>query len=198
MARLVLAAAGVPFKDTRITRAEWAKLKESTPYGKVPVLYVREPTATRTTVIPQSCAIVRFLARRFGLAPSDLVELALVEATEEQVGDLWTQAFKVRTAPTAPSADRLAAAAAYVSDILPRFVAQIEAQLADRDFVCGDTLTYADIYLLRTFDREDASWLAPTLADFHERHPKFHAYLERVASNPRIAAYLAQRAKTDF
>lgn len=89
--RQVLAVAGIKFEDERIPPEEWPnrkageslclKLLSGTPFGHLPVLEVDgKPLA-------QSCAIVRYLARQFGLAGKMPFEEALVDSLIDQFKD---------------------------------------------------------------------------------------------------------------
>ena len=76
MPRLVLAAGGVEFKDTRVTYPELLAMKEkkSVPLGQIPVL------KTDQLVINQSAAIVNWAMRN-----GDLPELSDEEASKSDM-----------------------------------------------------------------------------------------------------------------
>ena len=58
--RLLFHYARVPFDDVRISRKQWLALKDSTVYGKVPILEVDGKPLTYCHTI------ARYLARQFG------------------------------------------------------------------------------------------------------------------------------------
>uniref|UniRef100_A0A915B2P0 glutathione transferase n=1 Tax=Parascaris univalens TaxID=6257 RepID=A0A915B2P0_PARUN len=76
-ARQIFHHKGVLFEDIRIKREDWPALKSKTPFGQLPVLEVDGE------VISQSYAINRYLARRFGLAGTSLIEEALVDSVAD-------------------------------------------------------------------------------------------------------------------
>lgn len=44
--RYALAIGGIPFEDNRVKIQDWPQLKPNTPYGELPVIEVREPSAS--------------------------------------------------------------------------------------------------------------------------------------------------------
>ncbi|GMS78550.1 hypothetical protein PENTCL1PPCAC_725, partial [Pristionchus entomophagus] len=65
---------GTDFEDNRTTLADWPKIKDSTPFGQLPVLYVDGKP------IPQSFAIARYVAKQFGFAGASPFEAAWLDA----------------------------------------------------------------------------------------------------------------------
>ena len=57
---------GIPFADERVTYEQLGKIKESLPFGQVPVLTINEKT-----VIPQEGAILRYVGRLTGAYLAD-------------------------------------------------------------------------------------------------------------------------------
>ncbi|EGT40878.1 hypothetical protein CAEBREN_08009 [Caenorhabditis brenneri] len=93
IARQVLKYAGQEFVDERITKEEWATIKDSTPFGQVPVLFVDGKQ------LAQSIAIVRYLAKQFGMAGNSSWEEAQVDALGDQFKDYRIEArpfFRVK------------------------------------------------------------------------------------------------------
>jgi len=73
--RIALHLAGIDFDDVRVKSAEWPALKDSTPFGAMPVLQLpgKPPLA-------HSNAILVFIGRQHGLHPVDAFEAARHEA----------------------------------------------------------------------------------------------------------------------
>ncbi|XP_067038264.1 hematopoietic prostaglandin D synthase-like isoform X2 [Acropora muricata] len=87
--RIALAYAGVDYDDVRVSfenrfEGEWSEIKNSGkfPFGTVPILEVDGET------LSQSMAILRFVARRHGLAPSEDIQQARAEMFAEEVYSL--------------------------------------------------------------------------------------------------------------
>ena len=73
--RIALHLAGIDFDDVRVKSADWPTLKESMPFGAMPVLQMpgKPPLA-------HSNAILVFIGRQHGLHPIDAFEAARHEA----------------------------------------------------------------------------------------------------------------------
>ncbi len=61
----MLAYAGIPFEDVRVSNADWGALKPTMPFGTMPVLDVDGRK------LAQSVAVHRYVATLAGLMPSD-------------------------------------------------------------------------------------------------------------------------------
>ncbi|KAK5972432.1 Glutathione S-transferase [Trichostrongylus colubriformis] len=79
--RQLFIIAGVEFEDKRLEIEEWPKYKAEMPFNQVPVLEVDGK------LLPQSFAIVRYLARQFGYAGKDAWEEAVVDMIGDQFKD---------------------------------------------------------------------------------------------------------------
>ncbi|PIO66208.1 glutathione S-transferase protein [Teladorsagia circumcincta] len=85
VARQVFVLAGQNFTDVRLTHEEWPKHKAEMPFGQMPVLEVDGKK------LPQSHAIVRYLARQFGFAGKSAWEEAQVDAIADQHKDFLNE-----------------------------------------------------------------------------------------------------------
>lgn len=68
LTRLIFTAAGAQFTDKRYSFEEWPAVKPTTPIGQLPFLEVDG------SVLPQSVAIARFVAKETGLAGNGNLE----------------------------------------------------------------------------------------------------------------------------
>ena len=84
--RLHNAYAGLPLKDTRLTRDQFVTMKESgkLPYGQVPLLAIDDKH-----YIAQSAAIMRYLGKLSGLYPIDPIKAGLVDSIIDEENDLF-------------------------------------------------------------------------------------------------------------
>ncbi|KAH7666395.1 GST-5 protein, partial [Aphelenchoides avenae] len=86
VARLILRHAGVDFEDQRVQHSEWpGELKAKAPFGKLPWLEVDGKK------LPESGAMNRYLARKFGLAGKDEWEQAWVDAIADAFKDVMNE-----------------------------------------------------------------------------------------------------------
>jgi len=153
------------------------------PNGLVPV--VEDDGA----VLWESNSIVRYLAARYGegtLAPSDLRERAMADRWMDwllsTVAPNWGVMFMglVRTPPSKRDTARIDAAV----ERLGETYRILDAQLAGRDYIMGDTLTIADIplgmSLYRYFELGVARPALANLEAWYARLQARPAYAEHV------------------
>ena len=137
--RLALHLAGIDFEDNRIDQATWAAMKESTPYGSLPVLELpgHPPLA-------QTNAILVLIGRRHGLHPRDDFEAARHEAMMQHVEDL-----RHNVSPTLRMGDteKKAAREALVAGFLPAWASRAERNLGAGPFFAGEHINVVDLKL---------------------------------------------------
>lgn len=176
--RLMLEELGVAYEDRLVASlADWARLKPETPFGQVPLL------DEDGVVISQSQAIIRHLARAhdfYGKSErertlADIAEEAFAQAEDSYWGPLWQK-------------DSDAAIAAYVAGSLHETHARLERNLVRTggEYWAGSALTFADFVAFKYLDMMAALHPASLQAC-----PALNAFAARIASRPRVAAYLA-------
>jgi glutathione S-transferase len=137
--RLALHLAGVDFEDVRISGAQWATMKESTPYGGLPVLELpgRAPLA-------QSNAILVMIGRLHGLHPKDDFEATRHEGMMQHVEDL-----RAVVGPTIRmgEAEKKAAREAIAREYLPAWARYAEKNIVAEPFFGGVNLHVVDLKL---------------------------------------------------
>lgn len=182
--RLALTAAGIAFKDIRLSREQWADLKPQTPFGSLPLLQ----EGSRT--LAQSNAILGYIGRGHGLFPADPWEAAQHDAVMLAVEDVRAKLPDIKALP---DAEKKAVREAFAAGWLSQWAAGVSAQIRG-PFLSGEQLSVADIklyvilrsYLLGTYDH------VPT--DTFARFPKLLALHAAVEAHPAIRAYFAARA----
>ncbi|PAV74290.1 hypothetical protein WR25_24830 [Diploscapter pachys] len=175
--RQLFAFADVPFEDVRLTREKFMELKPTFPYGQVPVLEVDG------VQIPQSVAIARFLAKKFGFAGKTEVEQALVDG----ICDQWKD-FYVETKPYYYSKEK-----AKTEVLLPardKFFGFLKNLLNKNKngFLVEGGVTYADLFIV-----DNMTSLVGWVPEYFEGHPEIEAYYKRVQDFPQLKAWLAKR-----
>ncbi|MDI3290186.1 glutathione S-transferase family protein [Polyangium sp. 15x6] len=192
--RLLLAYARAPYVDRGIPRADWPSLKKTVPLGQVPVLLERSSGGER--VIPQSQAILRHLARVFGLDGTSEDERVRADIVAETVVEL--RAAWNRVAYNPGWLNDQAATDAHFRDVFPRFRALLEGLLEQSEergalYFAGPTPTHADFLAFDTL--ESHREVVPSCLDGHGSLQRF---LDDVRALPPIADYLARRRPSDF
>ncbi|KAK3751691.1 hypothetical protein RRG08_065597 [Elysia crispata] len=189
--RLVFKAAGVPFVDETFTMGEWPNLKPSMPTGSVPVLEMGGD------MFPESGAIVRWAARKFGLAgKSDAEQLRVEEvlAGADDIRDLFLSWFfksdpQVKTEVEEQMKQK-------ACGFLGRWEDQArETRSSQRvyTYMVGTSLTAADLTL---FDILEQLSSVPSI-DLSS-YPKLQNIRATVASLTPIKSYLQTRPSYPF
>jgi len=159
------------------------ELGESLWFGQVP-LY-REPSGFG---IPQSAAIERYLARKYGLAGSDQ-EVAIIDAIAEGVNDI---SYLYRSAVVYPiEAERPIQIAKFIDETLPKWLSYFENLINGKDYFVGNRLSYADLKFFNFIEK------SKPIEGFNEevkKYPGIQELVKRISERPRIKKYLQRRA----
>lgn len=103
--RILLHSAGIKFKDTRLTFAEWSQIKDNTPLGQLPVFKTDDEQFCQSvvrcapllfcfqkrnflTLMITFQALVRYCARLNGLYPAGLLEALVVDEAIDTMSDV--------------------------------------------------------------------------------------------------------------
>ncbi|KAE9553765.1 hypothetical protein FO519_003033 [Halicephalobus sp. NKZ332] len=189
-ARLLLHAAGQKFEDDRIDQAKWPELKKTFPTGKVPLLEVDGHQ------IPESFAIYRFLANRFGFAGKDDYEKALVDSTADF--------FRDSTTDTRPYLMVLAGRAEGDKDALykEKFLPALEKTFpyfesiikkSGSGFIVPSGITWADFFIA-----ENLTTLTNLAPDVAKKYSFVPEYIKRVHEHPKVKSYVSSRKQSPF
>lgn len=184
--RLMLHALGQAYEDVAIKRDRFLELKQEGPktlsFGSLPLL---EDGDFR---LVQGVAILSYLARKHGAAPTDLQAAARADAIALGAEDLRSKAFGL----FGEGADEKQAAFV-AGDWQSRWLPSLEGLLklnGDSGFFVGNTLTHADIAVWDALDFVLSKIKGATL----ESHPTLTAFRDRIAQLPALASYLQSRA----
>merc|ERR1711972_1220129 len=181
--RLLLAYGGIKYEDERIAPpweegSTWGALKDSTPFGQLPVL------KWDGVELAQSVACARFIAREVGLAGKTSMEQAQADEIVDVIQDLVNTWVKLYFAKDE------AALKNFADVTLTTALGQLEKKLESRGgkhFV-GNALTWADTHVYMYVDGLDK--------DVLEKFPLQAALKEMVGNIPNIKAWVESRPKT--
>ncbi|XP_071142707.1 S-crystallin SL11-like [Mytilus edulis] len=189
--RLVFAAAGKEFDDDRISGDKWTAFKPKTPYGQMPVL-----TVDNKTMINQTGAIIRYLAREFGLYGSNNMENTKCDIIIETVFDLYSAAIKQHLEKDEAIKEELAKK--FSTEILPQFFTYLCKLLKENGgkFLVGSELTVAD---MAVFDMLDRLTCNPKMGEgVYKDFAAVKKFYESVKTNANIQKYLEKRPASDL
>jgi glutathione S-transferase len=192
LSRLVFAAAGVQYQDVRLEMGQWAALKPTMPFGKVPTLEFDGIT------LCQSKAIARYLARKYDLAGKTELEQARADMLVDCMADAGAPILNPSIVLSSNEEQKAAIKKKYRDEQLPGFLSMLEklliANKGGDGFFVGDELTWADLGFLDLIGVLTMAEGDSQIADY----PKLSGLRQRVENIPSIADWLHKRPVTHF
>ena len=188
-ARLAMHLAGIAFEDKRIARSDWPALRDQTPFQAMPILEVDGK------VIAQSNTINRYVGKLAGLYPKDDWQAAVVDELMDAVEDI---SYKIGDTFALEGEAKKKAREALAAGSIPRFLKQFEVRLQEGggEWFVENRLTVADLKCFVFVRQLKSGVLDHIPADLVDKQaPLLVKHLERVSSQPKIAAYYAARGK---
>uniref|UniRef100_A0A914V8Y2 glutathione transferase n=1 Tax=Plectus sambesii TaxID=2011161 RepID=A0A914V8Y2_9BILA len=187
-ARFLFHLAGVPYEDVRWELADWAKIKNETPWGQGPVLEVDgKPLA-------QAPAINQYLAKLFGYNGKNDWEGAQIQELQGALDDVINEMKTPFMTKDEEEKERLLQQ--FISDKVEPFYSRLVKRLTEngnRHFV-GDGLTIADIALYVWIEGVDEGVIPGVLAKF----PVLEEFVKRTASLPKMREWIEKRPDCPF
>uniref|UniRef100_A0AC34PUH2 Glutathione S-transferase n=1 Tax=Panagrolaimus sp. JU765 TaxID=591449 RepID=A0AC34PUH2_9BILA len=152
--RLFLDYHQIPFTDTRIPRDQWPEIKKQMKFGQIPVLKILD----KNLELPQSVAILRYLATKHGGLGENPEENALIDAFADQTQDTvtavrpWYRTF-VRNGTKEQQQEKFneIALPTFRDSFVPIFSKQLQEN--GSGFLVGKKLTWVDFFLADFVDR---------------------------------------------
>ncbi|CAD6195764.1 unnamed protein product [Caenorhabditis auriculariae] len=188
-ARQLFALAGVDYEDVRVDFDTWPEIKPKTFFGKLPILEVDGKQ------IPQSLAISRFLANKFGYAGKSDMEKAWADAFADQFKD-----FLMSIGPYF-AAKRLGKPQSEIDSILKETVRPAyddlfkvvtkRLQKSSTGFLLDCGLTYPDLTLA------ELTFYAQKMGVIDSNYTEVLEHLKKVQSVPQIKKWIEKRPVTE-
>lgn len=204
--RLVFEAAEVAYRD--VARHEGADAiqrfmqgqAEGFPVFAPPILVVDDDV-----VLAQTANICLFLARRFGLVPTDDRVVAQALQLQLTLADFVSEAHDthhpigVALYYEDQQAEARRRASLFVTQRMERFLGYLErtVERSKGTWLLGNTMTHVDLALFQIL--EGLAYAFPTAWSHHrESVPRLVSIHDRVAEHPPIAAYLRSERRVPF
>lgn len=188
VARAILWINDVEFEDIRVSRPDFAAKKAAGAYprGQLPVLHVDGE------VIPQSSAIIRYLANITKFQPTDPLLALRVDAYNESINDL---VLAIAATFYMTPEDSKARREKLVAENIPNFLAYFEKEVQGKKYLVDERLTTADLSLLIVIK----NWILAGILDhipvtLLDAHPGLVAYFAALEETPEIKKYRAATA----
>lgn len=206
-ARMLFALAGEDFEDARypisfgtpgdfstIKRDEFdadkAAGKMDIGMGKVPVLEIGDSFA-----IPQSKAIERYLAKKFGMMGSTPEEEAWVDSIAEHVRDISDTFNRKGLFFMKDQEKKAELTKEWYDKELPEFLGKLEKALpGSSGFAVGSKMSYADVVIFKLLKDTYQDDVASAYSDC----PKLKAIVDAVGKEAGLQKWIEERPKTMF
>lgn len=187
--RFVFAQANIPYTDDRVDPKDWPALKESTPYGSMPILEIDDFRITGSIIIP------RYLAElpEFNLAGSNAIENTQVAGVADFLHDLESAVVKV---PYAKEEEKEAVTKNFIEKDVPKFFGKLESlssSTGTSGFLWRNKLTWADFYFYELYE-----WIIPFAPTVLEKYPSLGKLVKNIEALPNIAKWLKERPVTAY
>lgn len=185
----------VPFTQTEGYRPKDPAVLAANPKGQVPVLEDGDLALFDSTVIFEYLEDAYPDPPLYPAAPRAKAECRLLELYADEVFFAPLRALLYRTGPRSTDPDRRARdreEALKAEAVIERHYGEIDRRLGERDFLCGDTFTVADItmFLMILYALRLAG---PPITE----HPRLSAWYRRVAARPTVAPVIEEIAAAD-
>ncbi|CAJ0579695.1 unnamed protein product, partial [Mesorhabditis spiculigera] len=189
--RMMFKLADEAFEDVRIDQTQWPNHKASMPFGKMPVLEVDGEK------IPESSAIARFVARKFGFGGQTPVQMAWVDAIVDGFKDYYKEItdYYYTALGFMNKGDKQELYKTVYIPARDKYFGNLEERLEKNGtgFLVGDSVTWADLVVA-----DHMTTILLHHADAFDNFPKVQALKKRVDEIPQIAAWIKERPNTPF
>jgi len=182
--RLVLEYGQIPYRERRYlaegppsySRKDWTDEKEKLgmDFPNLPYLFDGDLKLT------QSTSIIRYVARKAGLVPTDEKTLAKMEMLEGEVID-----FRDRWVEMCYSGQQFEAKKGYHFNGLPTYLTKFEKWMSKNKWLAGDVVTYVDFMFYECLDAHCTLW-----EHLLDDYPCIKAFMSAVEKLPHISEYL--------
>ncbi|XP_069101154.1 glutathione S-transferase-like [Argopecten irradians] len=189
--RLALSAAGVDFKDVRVTREEFQTMKPTLPQGQLPIMEVEFADGKKTTFW-QSGAMCRFVAREHGLYGDTNEEMTMVDLVLGTLDDIFVELIKFLVEKDEVKKAEINAELG--KTVIPKFVKVFADIKKDNEWMVGSKLTIADISVFSLFDQMPVMF-GEEILEAYRNNESLQAHSKAVLTNKGIQKWIDTRPK---
>ncbi|XP_052743546.1 glutathione S-transferase 2-like [Bicyclus anynana] len=187
-ARLLLAYGNEQFEDRRVTMEEWPAVKQSMPFGQMPVLEIDGKK------YGQSMAIARYLGHKHGLAGDSLEEALEIDQNADLLTDLRNEAISAHY----ESDEELKAKKhkENLKKVYPESLKKLDEIIKKNNgHLAAGKLTWADFVFACSFDYLKTMLQMP---DLEQQYPSFKQLIDSVYASPSVKVYSEKSPKSEF
>uniref|UniRef100_A0A0K0DFY1 glutathione transferase n=1 Tax=Angiostrongylus cantonensis TaxID=6313 RepID=A0A0K0DFY1_ANGCA len=188
--RSLFALADQQYEDVRISREQLTSIKQSLPFGLVPVLEVDGEQ------LAESQAINRYLARTFGFSGKTAIEEAIINSLADQYAEYRAHLlpyFLALLGFLPGDLNELKKETVPARDKFLGFLTKFLKKNSDSGFLVGNSLTWIDVLVA-----EHISDISMRVPDYLDGFPEVEAHMEKVRSNPKLKKWIDSRPQSAF
>jgi glutathione S-transferase len=190
--RLIFAAAGRSYEDIRYDFTQWPEYKPKMILGQCPVLELSDGTQ-----IPQSISVARYAARETGLAGSDNLESAKIDAVVDTQKDT-DEVFNSKVFSEKDETKKAQALEKFLNETLVKNLENLaklkKAYSQDERYFVGNKLSWADLFVFNSIQAlvKAVPQVKGQIGD------QFKPLFDAVQAHEGLQKYLQARPETDF
>jgi len=189
--RLLLEYHGAKYEDIRVNPENWPALKPKMPMGQMPVLEVDGK------MLCQSTATARYLAREFGLAGKNNLDMATADMLVDGIFDMWGSLRAVYMPLMQGDSQAVKEQwdkykVEHLALFLERYQKFYSANKSG--WMVGDEITWADLVITDYLSVLQDCFSADALQGYAD----LKKYVDKVQNVPQLKTYIVNRPKTAF
>ncbi|KAJ2701763.1 hypothetical protein H4218_001254 [Coemansia sp. IMI 209128] len=187
--RLLLTASGTNWTEET---PEWPREKYSQPLGHLPVLVESSKGGKDDVVLSETLVIERYIARKYGLLPTDILAAARQEQLRDQLHDVWTTHMEFMHSTGERSTELVTKFEQDATRLVSVHVAALRRN-GNNGHYFGETLSYVDIAAYAFFkffsDAGPKSLKAKIGLLNHTRIPEVSKLMATIEASSSLAPY---------
>jgi len=186
--RMCFAAAGIKFEDVRVDFKDWPTVKETTPFGQLPMLEYKGKK------YGESAAVASFVARQCGMAGKTSEDGMRVDEVFCLTSSLLEAMAKYSFAKD--DAVKSEVLKTLTTETFPKYMGFFEKMITEnggKGYIVGSALTLADLTVHDI--TETILKMVPTVLD---NFPGIQNSRKNVEANDKLKAYLAARPAVEY
>ncbi|KAK9744906.1 Glutathione S-transferase, N-terminal domain [Popillia japonica] len=185
--RYLLKYGNIAFEDIRIEQDNWPALKESTPFGQLPLYEENGKVAS------QSLAVARYIGKKINLAGDDEWQNLEIDSVADTLTDLRLKHYPFYQESDPEKKEKLKQS--LLSETVPYYFERFEKFITKNSgYLAANKLTWVDFFFATTLDTLTRI-LGVNVSEKYEGSSKLKKKIEEL---PAVKTWIAARPETPF